>query len=211
MTTPLVMVAMGIDAESRRTELDELAAEAGASVAFLQGADPALTTELSRLYDGGARHIRVIRVPVGVNPPARSWLTRVVGSWLTQHDDVTVEVRGREIRRNDSLTSPDWETVPGHRHQVLVCRGPRCAARGAADTTAAIDAVLAARGLGDDDILVTQTGCLFPCNHAPVVVAQPDDWWFGPVRADSVPALIDHLRHGTEFGPLLHRERQTPA
>lgn len=206
MTTPaLVLVAMGIDASSRAGELLDLAETLDASLAYLQGADPSLSAELDRLHAAGARQISVARVPVGISPPAQSWLTRVIAAWRTAHPDTSVTVRGREIGSADTLTSPAWEQVPGHRKHVLVCRGPRCATKGAADTSTAIGLAMTSRRLGDDDVLVTQTGCLFPCNHAPVVVVHPDDNWFGPVPADAAPALVRHLVEGREFGPLLAR------
>jgi len=52
--------------------------------------------------------------------------------------------------------------------------------------------------LGDDDVLLTHTGCQFPCNHAPVVSIQPDDVWYGgvdPTAADRIVA--EHLVEGT--------------
>lgn len=188
---PLVLVAMSVDAPTRDRELAELAAAVGATHAYLQGADPSLAAELDRLYETGERVIRVARVPVGSAAPARSWLTRVVAFWLTTHPDTRVEVQGRATQPQDTLTSPGWEDVPGHRHHLLVCRGPRCAAKGSAGTAAALDDELKERGLGDDDVLVTQTGCMFPCNQAPVVVVQPDDRWFGGVQPADVPALTD--------------------
>lgn len=196
MSIPLVLVAMAIDGAARESELTELAEAVGATVAHLQGADPSLAAELDRLYAAGEREIRVARVPVGSNPPARSWLTRVVAHWMTTHPDARVDLAGRDVRPHDSLTSPGWERVPGHRHHLLVCRGPRCAAKGAARTAAAVDAGLKARGLGDDDVLVTQTGCLFPCNQAPVVVAHPDDRWFGGVQLEDVAALLECMVDG---------------
>ncbi|WP_182378712.1 (2Fe-2S) ferredoxin domain-containing protein [Nocardioides sp. WS12] len=211
-STPLVLVAMAVDAAARDRELAELAEAVGATHAYLQGASPSLAAELDRLHAAGERRIRVTRVPVGGTAPARSWLTRVVAFWLTTHPDADVEIQGRDAQSQDTLTSPGWEAVPGHRHHVLVCRGPRCAARGSADTSAAIDAELRARGLGDDDVLVTQTGCMFPCNQAPVVVVQPDDRWFGRVHPDDVPALTDAFSDGTASPFELPRaSRQRPA
>lgn len=190
MTGPLVLVAMAIDGAARESELTDLAEVVGGTVAHLQGADPSLAAELDRLYAAGEREMRVVRVPVGTNPPARSWLTRVVAHWKVTHPDARVEILGREINPHDSLTSPGWEEVPGHRHHLLVCRGPRCAAKGSDQTAVAVDAELKARGLGDDDVLVTQTGCMFPCNQAPLVVAQPDDRWFGDVQREDVPDVL---------------------
>lgn len=197
MNDVLVLVAMGIDGHTRRAEMAELAEAVTATVAYLQGADPSLTAELDRLYEAGERSIRLARVPVGVNAPARSWLTRVVAYWKTTHTDAQIRIQDREIHPHDSLTSPGWEEVPGHRHHLLVCRGPRCAAKGSADTASAIDTELKARGLGDDHVLVTQTGCMFPCNQAPVVVVQPDDRWFGGVQPEDVAALADCILDGS--------------
>lgn len=210
MNGALVLVAMGIDGPARQRELTELAEAVDATVAFVQGADPSLAAELDRLHDAGERRIRVARVPVGINAPARSWLTRVVAHWLTTHHGVMVEIQGREIQASDSLTSPGWEKVPGHRHHLLVCRGPRCAAKGAAETAAAVTDELTARRLGDDDVLVTQTGCMFPCNHAPVVVAHPDDRWFGKVAASEVPEVAAALLDGEESALELTRKMVVP-
>lgn len=54
------------------------------------------------------------------------------------------------------------------------------------------------QGLGDDDVLVTQTGCQFPCNHAPVVSVHPDNVWYGRVDAADVTGIVkQHLIGGT--------------
>ncbi|MGH8893503.1 MAG: (2Fe-2S) ferredoxin domain-containing protein [Actinomycetes bacterium] len=210
MSGVLVLVAMGIDGPARERELYELAEAVDATIAFVQGADPSLAAELDRLHAAGQRRIRVARVPVGINAPARSGLTRVVAHWLTTHHEVTVEIQGREIQANDSLTSPGWEKIPGHRHHLLACRGPRCAAKGAAATAAAVTAELTRRRLGDDDVLVTQTGCMFPCNHAPVVVAHPDDRWFGKVAASDIPEIAAALLDRTESALELPRAVAVP-
>ncbi|MGW5236517.1 NAD(P)H-dependent oxidoreductase subunit E, partial [Streptomyces nodosus] len=100
------------------------------------------------------------------------------------------------------LTSAAWNEVPGHRHQVLVCRGPRCTAKGSDETLAALVRRLTEHGLGDDDVLVTQTGCQFPCNQAPVVSVQPDDVWYGRVdAAAAVTILSEHVRVSLQLSP----------
>ncbi len=53
---------------------------------------------------------------------------------------------------------------------------------------------LVTAGLGDDDVLLTHTGCQFPCNQAPVVTVQPDDVWYGAVNPAAARAIVDeHL------------------
>ena len=57
---------------------------------------------------------------------------------------------------------------------------------------------LTVNGLGDDDVLLTHTGCQFPCNQAPVVSVQPDDVWYGHVDADAASRIVaEHFVAGT--------------
>ena len=57
----------------------------------------------------------------------------------------------RVCGREGGLTSPAWDEVPRHRHQVLVCQGPRCLARGAGEVTTTLQRLLAESSLGDDE------------------------------------------------------------
>ncbi len=50
------------------------------------------------------------------------------------------------------------------------------------------------RGL---DIQVAATGCLKQCEAGPVMVVQPDDWWFKGVTST---AVIDAVLDGIESG-----------
>ncbi|MGX6450241.1 (2Fe-2S) ferredoxin domain-containing protein, partial [Patulibacter sp. S7RM1-6] len=104
----------------------------------------------------------------------------------------------RPVRpRAGAASDPAWTRVPAHRHHVLVCRGPRCSMRGSAAVSRALGDALAARGLGDDDVLVTQTGCLYPCDRGPVAVVHPDDAWYGALTPEAAGRLVDeHLRAG---------------
>lgn len=194
----VVMVAMGVDAERHVDDLLDLARATGASLAHLQGRDPSVAAELDRLRSSGATSVTLVPASLGNRAPTRTWLRRIAADWVRRHPDVHVEVAGREVTgREAPLTSEAWEDVPGHARQVLVCRGPRCAARGAGETALALDVALKQQGLGDDDVLVTQTGCLFPCNHAPVVVVHPDDTWYGRVGVDEAGVLVQqHLVDG---------------
>lgn len=197
MSRAVVLVALGVDAHRHADELGEVAVATGASVAFLQTGAPSVVDELDRLAAAGATRVELVGLGLGA-PIARSWLRRVAGHWRRTRSGVEVVVAGREVTGDEApLTSPAWEDVPGHGHHVLVCRGPRCSARGSAATSAAIDDALRAHGLGDDDVLVAQTGCLYPCNHAPVVVVHPDDTWYGGVDAACARRIVvEHLAGG---------------
>ena len=216
MTEHVVLVGMSAREVSARDRLVSAAPAANTSVAFLQLGDPSLSRELSRLADAGARRIVLVGVCLGTLAPANSWLRRIAAHWWRERNDagLVLEVATRltdlsdlEVVRGDSravtgtepgLTSAAWEHVTGHRHQVLVCRGPRCTALGSDATAEALVLALMRHRLGDDDVLLTHTGCQFPCNQAPVVSIQPDDVWYGgvdPTAADRIVA--EHLVEGT--------------
>lgn len=212
-STALVLVGMSVSDVDRRDELLTAAARHDASVAFLQMGDPSLSRELTRLSDLGVVTISVAGVNVGPLAPAHSWLRRIAAHWWrerTGHRPV-IEVATRLATTMEDiefalfdlkpisgdepgLTSAAWEHVTGHRRQVLICRGPRCTARGSDETARALILGLMEAGLGDRDVLVTHTGCQFPCNQAPVVNVQPDDVWYGGVDPDGAGQIIaEHL------------------
>lgn len=226
-TDPVVLVGMSVRELQARDLLVELAHEHGASVAFLQLGDPSLSNELDRLADLGAERIVVVGVSLGSLAPAVSWLRRIAGHWWREHPGPrpvvevgTALVKGRdEVRAvlgmlrpvtgtEAGLESAAWEDVPEHRHQVLICRGPRCTALGSDQTAEAMILELMRLGQGDDDVLITHTGCQFPCNQAPVVSVQPDDVWYGHVDTDVARVIAsEHLVDGQEVES--HRLRRT--
>ena len=212
MTARLVLVGMSVREPQARDRLLALAAAHGGSVAFLQLGDPSLSRELTRLADLGVREIVLVGVGFGAAAPGNSWLRRIASHWwrdrggdqpevavasgLLDTEDELPELlrRPRALTGTEApLTSAAWEDVPGHRHQVFVCRGPRCTARGGDATAEAVGRALTRAGLGDDDVLLTQTGCQFPCNHAPVVSVQPDDVWYGEVGVEVADEIV--VRH----------------
>ncbi|MFI5428864.1 (2Fe-2S) ferredoxin domain-containing protein [Aeromicrobium sp. UC242_57] len=208
----VVLVGMSITEANQRDALHARASAEGASVAFLQVGEPSLVAELTRLTDTGATHIHLEAVDLGTRRTARSWLRRVAAHWLRQRDDSPVVTIGEsEVTGTEApLVSPAWQDVPSHARHVLVCRGPRCSARGADRTSATIDLSLNELGLGDDDVLVTQTGCLFPCNNAPVVVVHPDDVWYGSVdEAAARRIVVEHLQDGAPVAD--HRLPRSPG
>ncbi|BBX18940.1 ferredoxin [Mycolicibacterium duvalii] len=190
----LVLVGMGADAHTRHSESALLAQHVGARLAYLQLGTPTLfevLDDIAATTPGSA--VRLLPLPAGGAPsPARSWLRRIAGEWVRRRPDLlTIEVTSGAVTGwGPGLTSPAWEKVPAFARHVLICRGPRCTAKGSAATAQAIAEQLKAHKLGDDDVLLTQTGCLYPCNHAPVVAVHPDDDWWGPVTPDDAHALV---------------------
>lgn len=203
-----VIVGMAVDTVTDHAALNELAEVTGATIAYLQMGEPSLPDELDRLVADGATEIQLVRLPAIGKAPARSWLRRVAAHWVRQNPGIHVDVVARAVTGTEApLMSAGWEDVPSHQHHVLVCRGPRCAAKNAGDTSVALADTLRARGLADNRVLVTQTGCLFPCNHAPVVVVHPDDTWYGSVAPDDVPTIVDDHLLGGQVVEALTRPR----
>jgi (2Fe-2S) ferredoxin len=218
MDEALVVVGMSAREVSARAELAVCAQALGGTLAFLQLADPSVRRELTRLADLGHRRIVLVGVSLGSMAPAASWLRRIAAAWWRERGPgaPVIEVatalasgtaaadldRARDVVRaltgNEAgLTSPAWEGVPEHRHQVLVCRGPRCTAAGSDASAEAMILALMRADLGDDDVLLTHTGCQFPCNQAPVVSVQPDDVWYGAVDAAAAERIVsEHLVGG---------------
>jgi (2Fe-2S) ferredoxin len=212
----LVVVGMGVGDQTERLAI--LAGRHGATIAHLQLGDPSLHRELDRLADAGELRILLVGAAFGT-APGNSWLRRAAAHWwrervqppeilvatgLLDHEDddpAPLLTRARPITGTEApLASAAWEEVPGHRFHVFVCRGPRCTARGGDETAATLARALDAAGLGDDDVLLTQTGCQFPCNHAPVVTVHPDDVWYGCVDGDAAREIVArHLLAGEPY------------
>lgn len=228
MTGSLILVGMSVSDVDVREELLREAAERNASVAFLQMGDPSLSSELTRLADLGARTITLLGVnTAGALGPGQSWLTRIAAHWWRERTGTRPEILAAtrlatELDHLDAvlaeakpitgaeagLTSSAWEEVTGHRHQVLVCRGPRCTAQGQVENLRALILAIVRHNLGDDDVLLTHTGCQFPCNQAPVISVQPDDVWYGSVDPDVAVRIVEeHLVGGNPVAS--HRLRRT--
>ena len=227
-----MLVGMSLREVTARDDLAALARTEGGTLAFLQGGDPSVGRELTRLADAGHRRIVLVGVSLGTMAPVASWLRRIASYWWRERGSAAPEVLvatvlatgttpadlalAREVLRpiagtEAPLSSAAWEDVPGHRHQVLLCRGPRCTALGSDLTAEATILGLMRAGLGDDDVLVTHTGCQFPCNQAPVLSVQPDDVWYGAVDPAAAGRIVtEHLLGGVPVEDLRLR-RGGPA
>lgn len=191
-------------------------------VAVLGGATPTISEVLDDAAAAAAERVMVLSGQTLTDRAMDAWFRRVIGHWLRTRP---VGAHVPEIRIGPSLcdgapyadlvaaalnhggkpataavaplTSPLWKTIPAFSRHVLVCRGPRCSAQGAGETASALSTGLGNRKIADDTVLVTLTGCLFPCAQAPVVTVYPDNIWYAQLTADRVGRLIDqHLRDG---------------
>ena len=155
-------------------------------IAHLQGPGPAVIDVLDAIDD---TRIEVVGWSSEDGPVPLSWLRRVAGQWVRDHaGGPSVVVHAGTVRPGQAvsdewrtvtgseapLRNPAWQEFPPFRHHLLACRGPRCNAAGAADLHARLEDKLARAHALDTEVLITVTGCMFPCNHAPLVVVWPD-------------------------------------
>jgi len=208
----MLLVAMSVREVDASALLQSWAdALPAAAVAHLQLGATSLHRTLDAHAAAGVARVRLVGVSLGTFAPGHSWLRRVAGHWVRTRPEPRPVVEVAEALVGDptriealdhrevtgaeaGLSSPAWADVPSFRHQVLVCRGPRCTAQASDLSAEALVLELMAQGLGDDDVLVTHTGCLFPCNHAPVVAVQPDDVWYAGVDPATARRIVtDHL------------------
>ncbi|MEV0329001.1 (2Fe-2S) ferredoxin domain-containing protein [Micromonospora echinospora] len=200
---------------------DEVAATLGVPVAacFLDGAAPSLHAALDAAVTAGVDEVLLVPTHLPPDRYLETWIRRAHAHWAAGHDDpprvsvsapladqpalvgaITEAVTGPRQPLGGSpgpFRSPAWSHITPHRHHVLVCRGPRCTAYGANEVAERLTRGLAAHGLGDQDALVTATGCLFPCNLGPLVVVHPDDVWYERVDPDLAGRIAEeHLGRG---------------
>jgi (2Fe-2S) ferredoxin len=101
--------------------------------------------------------------------------------------------------------------VPRFRHHVFVCENVRpegdprgcCSARGSPAIRAALKAELKRRGLAGA-IRANAAGCLDACADGPSIVVYPEGIWYGHVRVEDVPEIVDSLVAGGRVERLLN-------
>ncbi len=198
-------------------------------LAVLGGSDTPVTEALDAAVAAGAVSILVVSGQTLGDAKQDSWLARIVGHWLRLPRAETPQVRiaplltghrgytdllaeavshgGIPARSTTApIQSPAWENVPDCARHVLVCRGPRCSVEGARETSKTLTAALTDRGLDEDTVLATVTGCLFPCGQAPVMVVYPDGAWYSGMRPERIERFVDeHLLGGRPVGEWVKR------
>jgi (2Fe-2S) ferredoxin len=90
------------------------------------------------------------------------------------------------------------------RHHVFVCENRRpaddprgcCAAKGSEAIRSALKEEIARRGL-KKQVRANSAGCLDACAYGPSIVVYPEGVWYGGVRVEDVPEIVEsHLVNG---------------
>ncbi|WIY52285.1 (2Fe-2S) ferredoxin domain-containing protein [Devosia sp. YIM 151766] len=174
-----------------------------AAIARMEGTGPGPMEALDELVASGARTILVQPVGLPFSDSLAAWLPGALAHWLArpraehvalalaadQVDDATVlqALAGSALAKapaarpiapeQAAITNPGWQEPPPFRHHLLVCSGPRCTFRQSGTLRQALDTELRRAGIRDD-CLITQTGCLFPCNQGPMLAVYPSGRWY---------------------------------
>ncbi len=100
------------------------------------------------------------------------------------------------------------------RHHVFVCENRRpdddprgsCGAKGSEAIRAALKQELARRGL-KKQVRANAAGCLDACADGPSIVVYPEGVWYGHVRPEDVPEIVEsHLVNGVPVERLRMRK-----
>ncbi len=85
-------------------------------------------------------------------------------------------------------------------HHIFVCGSFRptgaagvCHKKDSAQILQHITMELQDRGL--DDVMVSSTGCMKLCDHAPVVIVYPQGHWYKGVNEDAADAILDAIEN----------------
>jgi len=101
--------------------------------------------------------------------------------------------------------------MPRFRHHIFVCENERpagdprgsCGPRGGSAVREAFKAELRRRGL-NGQIRANAAGCLDGCAYGPTVVVYPEGVWYGGVKPEDVPEIVErHLIGGQPVARLL--------
>ena len=88
------------------------------------------------------------------------------------------------------------------KHHIFVCSSFRaggnpkgvCNKKGTLEFLPYIENEILERGL---DAQITSTGCMKGCDHGPVMVIYPDNFWYGNVASeDAIDEILDALEDG---------------
>ncbi len=94
--------------------------------------------------------------------------------------------------------------MPQRKRYLYVCVNRRpdgtprgsCAARGAVELHAELKQLLRARGLADAEVRACTASCLDTCWVGPCIAVEPDHYFYGRVRLEDLPEIVEALGKG---------------
>lgn len=78
-----------------------------------------------------------------------------------------------------------------------------CAARGAVELHAELKEALKARGLAELEARACTSSCLDTCWAGPSIAVEPDNYFYGRVRREDIPEIVEALANGTRVERLV--------
>lgn len=179
----------------------------------LEGSGGGLWAALDRLAANGATRIEIRPIGLPFSQSLERWLPGAAGAWLDRYappapalffaeppgedDGVTARAARARVRLRPVARQPGgergkgWDAPPPEmRHHLLVCTGPRCHLRDAPGLVPLLKEELG-KARQTSRCLITATGCIYPCNHGPVLVHYPAGRWY---RLPDAAAVRDFVR-----------------
>jgi (2Fe-2S) ferredoxin len=71
-----------------------------------------------------------------------------------------------------------------------------CAARGAEELHAELKGMLKQQGLAETEVRACTSSCLDTCWVGPCIAVEPDGYFYGRVRREDLPEILDGFRTG---------------
>jgi (2Fe-2S) ferredoxin len=104
-------------------------------------------------------------------------------------------------------------------HYLFVCVNRRdadnpkgsCAQSGSEAIHAAIKEELVKRAMFKTEVRACTSSCLDVCHMGPTIAVEPDGFFYGRVRLEDVPEIVDALQKGTRVERLVVRDDQFDA
>ena len=99
--------------------------------------------------------------------------------------------------------------MPKYRASLMVCAGAGCEACGCIKIKNALIEELKKRAL-EKEIGVVLTGCMGPCQNAPIILVYPEKIFYQKVKLEDIPLLVEeHFLKGRPVERLMYQESET--
>lgn len=92
--------------------------------------------------------------------------------------------------------------------EILVCQGSACVSSQSRDVYDALESELKVRGL-EEKYSLKPTGCHGFCEQGPIVLIEPEGYFYCQVKDKQVPKLVDCLQEGSVYEELLYKSSET--